>query len=711
MHAPPQPSATYASFLPVLLLLALLCAACTTHEGDAREVAWRQHAAEQTSDSIRVLTRRNPLEGNKAAYAFLARTRAHNDTIGEIYALNTLGYARLLSGDLDSTRHLFTQSRNIALKLNDSLATLHSLIGLAQLLSIEEKKDSMLLILDEAMRLIDPNRDSTEYAIVVGNKASVMSHRGDFRTATTLLLKALRYFEALGDSARLAVAYGNIGYEYNKADNHETAIIYLQKAVALNTALGSTTELIRDHSNLGVSYEALKMLDKAQHAFLVALDHARRIGTQASIAQSLLNLGNVLALQGDVDSASILYDESMKICKEVHLAYGIMMNHQVRGDLLMQTGRMREAITPLRSALDMAQHMQLLREQLTIHQTLSTLHEHTGNHRQELAHLKAANMLRDSLYGSTTTEAFKRLHAEFDLERSLAENAQLRLQKRLAEIDAEQQRYNTLATILIIILLVMFLTIVQRNRRSTIRALKQVEEQKAIVVQTSEKLAESNRLKELLLDVITHDLIGPVSTISGSADLLREQPDNTHLLDIITRSSARVADVAGMAAALSRIVINEEIPRQQLRVADLITQVADGFRDDLAQAGMVLESHISDDLCINAHPVILEVLENYVSNAIRYASTGGRVIIDGFRDKKGCTLRVTDYGTTIPAEHRHAIFTRRLRLDADTSRGNGLGLAIVARIMHAHGGTAWVEPNAPAGNIFCVRLPHSDLHA
>ncbi len=424
----------------------------------------------------------------------------------------------------------------------------------------------------------------------------------------------------------------------------------------------------------------------------------------------MLNLGTILAAQGDIKGASEQYDRSMEICREEQLTYGILMNLQSRGQLHIRSGKPAAAVEPLRQGLAIAESLRLPTEQISLHDELSEAYEGTGKPVPALHHLKQAQTLRDSLYGPFKEDAFKRLHAEFDLERSRSENKQLRLEAEIAALAAEGDQNRMLAAVVIIVLLGVLLGFVLINRRAKIRSLHALERQKAIIERTSDQLAESNRLKELLLDVITHDLIGPVSTISGTTDLLHEQPGDPRLLDIITRSSARVVAVAGMASALSRVVVDEEIPRHRLRVSDLVAQVEDEFHDDLARTGMVLESHVTPDMEIDANPVILEVLKNYVANAIRHAADGGRVIIDGFCDKKGCTLRVTDYGATIPAEHRAAIFSRRVRLGDDTTRGSGLGLAIVARIMHAHGGTAWVEPNAPTGNIFCMRLPHTRLH-
>lgn len=262
------------------------------------------------------------------------------------------------------------------------------------------------------------------------------------------------------------------------------------------------------------------------------------------------------------------------------------------------------------------------------------------------------------------------------------------------------------------ILLVLLVLLVLRIRRATMRTLAQLEEKNRIIEQTSEQLIESNQLKELLLDVITRDLISPQSTIRGSAEMLQEDPGNRQLVDVIVRSSVQVGGaVAVNASALSRVAIEERIPFEDLALAPMLDEVLDECALDLARTGMKVERSMSPELRLRAILLLIEVFRNYVGNAIRYASEGRRLRIDGFRTDDGTTLRVADFGHTIPTGQRESIFHRRVQLHAGPSIGSGLGLAIVRRIALAHGGAAWVEPNAPTGNFFCIRIPRDPVAA
>ncbi|MBC8193304.1 MAG: ATP-binding protein [FCB group bacterium] len=110
-------------------------------------------------------------------------------------------------------------------------------------------------------------------------------------------------------------------------------------------------------------------------------------------------------------------------------------------------------------------------------------------------------------------------------------------------------------------------------------------------------------------------------------------------------------------------------------------------------------------LIIKANPLIAEVFKNYISNAIKYARDGKRIVIESVIENQAVIVRVKDFGKTIAKADREQVFQRQVQLENGKERGRGLGLAIVKRIAAAHDGEVWVEPNTPKGNSFCLRIP------
>ncbi|NQT64285.1 MAG: PAS domain-containing protein [Candidatus Marinimicrobia bacterium] len=222
--------------------------------------------------------------------------------------------------------------------------------------------------------------------------------------------------------------------------------------------------------------------------------------------------------------------------------------------------------------------------------------------------------------------------------------------------------------------------------------------------QAETRLEQANNMKELLLDVITHDLINPAGTIREISDLLLEEDRDNELIQGISWSSDKLLKVVQHATVLSQVAIGDKIAKEEIDLLELVKSIAPEFVDYLKTKEMILENKLPGKLLVHANPIIGEVFKNYISNAIKYASDGKKIIIDAEVQAGSITINVRDYGTTIPENDREKVFTRGIQIDEGSKRGRGIGLAIVKRIAEVHGAEVGVSPNKPQGNIFYIKI-------
>ncbi|NQV14315.1 PAS domain S-box protein [bacterium] len=226
-------------------------------------------------------------------------------------------------------------------------------------------------------------------------------------------------------------------------------------------------------------------------------------------------------------------------------------------------------------------------------------------------------------------------------------------------------------------------------------------------MKTAKALAESDSLKELLLDVITHDLKNPAGVIYGLSEMARSELPENELIENIYLSSERLLGVIDNSTVLTQVTFGEKIPRDDLNLNDMLKVIVDEFSLILQTAEMDLSINIPQDTVISANPLIGEVFKNYISNAIKYAVDGKKILIEASVEKASVLISVKDFGETIPEADRDHVFERMFQTDSHKKSGRGLGLAIVKRIAIAHDGEVWVEPNIPRGNSFCLRIPQT----
>ena len=223
--------------------------------------------------------------------------------------------------------------------------------------------------------------------------------------------------------------------------------------------------------------------------------------------------------------------------------------------------------------------------------------------------------------------------------------------------------------------------------------------------EAEERLAESDKLRELLLDIITHDLKNPAGVIFAMSELAVQQMPDNKVIDVLYSTSERLLKVLDETSLLTQATFGEKIPLHRLDLYTLITEVVEEFSGRLTEVSIAMEVNVPEQLVIYANPLISEVFKNYIANAIKYAEDGKRIVINTELEEDAVCVSVNDFGTTIPEFDRKRIFERNTRINSADQKGRGLGLAIVQRIAAVNDATVWVEPNKPRGNRFYVRIP------
>jgi PAS domain S-box-containing protein len=233
---------------------------------------------------------------------------------------------------------------------------------------------------------------------------------------------------------------------------------------------------------------------------------------------------------------------------------------------------------------------------------------------------------------------------------------------------------------------------------------EQVRKSEAKYRELSEQLADTNNLKDLLLDVITHDLRNAAGNIFGFTNLLKELNPTLEFVNNIESSSLALINVIDNASTLAKISAGEKIDMVELNLTDTIKESLEEFSPMNVKGLVEIKARIQEQLMVMANPIISQIFKNYVSNAIKYAYEGLLVIIEAVRERNFIKVMVKDFGNTIPEENRKMIFERRVTLERSRKLSSGLGLAIVKKIADIHDAEVWVEPNHPTGNTFCLRI-------
>ncbi|MGH7443359.1 MAG: ATP-binding protein [Longimicrobiales bacterium] len=225
----------------------------------------------------------------------------------------------------------------------------------------------------------------------------------------------------------------------------------------------------------------------------------------------------------------------------------------------------------------------------------------------------------------------------------------------------------------------------------------------------------ATRLRDEMLALIVHDLRNPVNTIGMTAEMLRafDAGDQTraHYIDVIERAASDMSHLINDLLDVSRFESGTfAIAVSSVQIRELLGQTIDGFEAQAGSAGVRLVREIAPEVAAVAgdRDRLMQVLSNLVSNALKFMSGAGSIVLRATRTDGYVEVSVADTGPGLPVGSLPHVFDRFWQADHASRAGSGLGLCICKGIIEAHGGRIWVESTVGAGTTFHFTLPCVD---
>ncbi len=239
-------------------------------------------------------------------------------------------------------------------------------------------------------------------------------------------------------------------------------------------------------------------------------------------------------------------------------------------------------------------------------------------------------------------------------------------------------------------------------------------------VQRQERAARTaaeaaSRAKDDFLATLSHELRTPLNAILGWARMLRrgllDDSRKPHALDVIERNAEMQARLIEDLLDVSRIVVGQlRLHVEPLNLHGVIEAAIDAIRPAAENKSLQISSSVRVTSPVYGDAARLQqVLWNLLTNAVKFTPAGGTVSLDAAEVDDTVRIVVADSGEGIPAHFTPRLFEMFTQADATFSRsqgGLGLGLAIVRRLVEAHGGHVAAASRGPdQGATFTVTLP------
>jgi two-component system sensor histidine kinase BaeS len=223
---------------------------------------------------------------------------------------------------------------------------------------------------------------------------------------------------------------------------------------------------------------------------------------------------------------------------------------------------------------------------------------------------------------------------------------------------------------------------------------------------------------------VAHELRTPLAALQAGLEELRDglaPADPTTLArlhDQTLRLGRTVAELADLSAADAAA---QDLTWEQVDLSELVESSLQARAPQLRAAGLDVTPHVSRGVSVDGDPDRLhQIVGNLLDNCARHCRPGDHVTVtlagpgapDGAAVARTCRLTVQDTGPGIPPEDLPHVLTRFWRgRDRHTVAGSGVGLAVVARLVHAHHGQVYVASDGASGTTVTVDLPLRVAHA
>jgi signal transduction histidine kinase len=486
--------------------------------------------------------------------------------------------------------------------------------------------------------------------------------------AKEMYIECVRLTEIGRDAHSLVVAYSNQGAIYNQLKQRDSALFFLNKARAVGLASMIKIDLSSVYNNIGNVYYEEKAYDKALFYFRENYNKHLSDSSRGDLWTDELNMADTYTRQK-------LFDSAYK--------YGL-------------------------SSLKIARQLESRSKEADSYAILAKLYAGNGNYRQAYNYQQKWYTLDTGLVNTGTNKVIADLQERYNASQREQENKLLQSEIDKAYLRNRAVTFMAIAAAIVAVIVALSLMLKrQANNRLKI--------QNNLIRQQNEKLSALNEEKNSIISIVSHDLSTPFSAINMWSQVL--QSDIANLTAEQQQALGRIKGSAAKGEALIRTILDVEksVTRQpeiQLENIDLrsfIENLVSEFRPSASVKSINLnfDSPERKIYLVSDKQLIGRIVENLLSNPIKFTPRGKNVWINLADDKDAVYFKIRDEGVGIKQEEIAYLFSKYSMVSSKPTQGEsstGLGLYIVKRIVQELNGTLSCESEPGRGSLFTVTL-------
>ncbi len=566
-------------------------------------------------------------------------------------------------------------------------------------------------------------------------------------------MEAIKFAEKYEDWENLIQAHGFIGVSYRILGNYSESMDYYYKGLELAKKYGETEQEGYAYINIGnlhiyqgYYYNAIENLNYAKNI-------AEKQGHKRMLGYVHLNIGRAQMLRHENIDALANFNKALQLRIEIDQLSGQAVCYKYIGDIHLELGDHAHALINYRKSLEVVDKdmdkdlyanihtvlakAYLLNENYDLaivnveksmriasdigaklivrdnYKILADIGLKTGDYKSTANHLESIIQYNDTLFNQQLSEKMFNLEYQFEKQRKQAEIDLLNKDKQIQKL--ELRRAKTVNTALLVILglitvIFIYVLITSKQRR----------EQNKLLERQKSELDKINKTKDKMFLIIGHDLRGPIGNLKSLIEMLLEDDEIVkdkslfETFNIFMKSVQSVSDLLENLLLWAKSQRNEIVfSPENISINSVINRNLQLFRTIADHKGIQLDVKMDDNYDVFADKnMIMTVVRNIISNAIKYTPRGGSIEIKLEREIQFNKITIKDTGVGFDEETAHKIFDAKnfyTTSGTNNEAGSGLGLLLSKEFIEVNGGKIWAESNPGKGATFYFTVPVSNF--
>lgn len=581
--------------------------------------------------------------------------------------------------------------------------------------------DTSLYFYDKSMEVFNESIDSVQLGWLYSDFFYIYYIQGEYDAGLDVARKAEEVFRKTDSRAGLARAYNNKGLIYAVLDDQEEAIQEYKRSLELNREIDRKTSVGTNFYNLGISYSSLEEYELARSYFDSSLTIHQELEDARMTKLTLTFLGEVYREQGLYEKALGFYQEAQKMAKDSG-EWDKAFIYAGLSAAYAGLGNYKQAENYGLTSYNLAEKIEAKWELQRTARILADVYERQNKFEQALKYQKLYSKWNEDIFNEQRDQNINRIRlAEQKTRAAVLQAENLKNLQRIGEQEFTNRFLAAVVVgaVLIIAVIMFFLSRQRTLNQQLIKQRKQLIKSSEAIRHQKEALEQLNTTKDKILSIVSHDARAPLTNLSSLISILDDGYDDYEnfrvLLRNIKNELSRTRDMFTNVMYWARTQFEAfHAEPETLIINDISDVIVRDFKVQSEQKQVELINNVAPDCTAYADStLVMIVLRNFVSNAVKYTEPGDSITVSCAKDADHdgyVKISITDTGIGMTDKQIEKVisqenFTRR---GTGNESGSGFGIMICRDMIDQMCGEFHIKSEPTVGTSIEILLPETE---